>query len=126
MRIALIALFIFLIASSASAARIIYPEDLPKFENFNEEDFKVVQKVVGAGHQSWRFDPVYYAKFFLNFYYLNLGPNEREGLPSELILNSGAAVVKVIYAERYHTIYLHKAFPICRDSIWIIDMMVIE
>lgn len=104
----------------------VYPKDLPNFENFDERGLEIIQKEVDKGHQPWRSWADYYAKFFMNFYYPTLSPNDRENLPAELQLEGKQAVVKVFYDDKEHTIYLHKAFPSNPESIWIVEKMKIE
>jgi|GEM_PF-959311 len=108
------------------ADETIYPKDLPRFENFNERELEIIQKEVDEGHQPWRSWADYYAKFFMNFYYPTLSPTDRENLPAELRLEGKQAVVKVSYANKEHTIYLHKAFPSNPESIWIVEKMKIK
>lgn len=126
MKILLTFLIVFFLTSPVIAEEAIYPKDLPKFENFNEEGLEIIQKEVDDGHQPWRSDPEYYAKFFMNFYYPALDPNEREKLPAELKLENNRAIVKIIYNNKVHTVYLHKAFPSNPESIWVVEKMIIK
>lgn len=104
----------------------IYPKDLPNFENFDERELEIIQKEVDEGHQPWRSWADYYAEFFMNFYYPKLNPNEREELPAELKLENNQAIVKIIYNNKVHVVYLHKAFPSNPESIWVVEKMAIE
>ena len=85
-----------------------------------------IQKMVDEGHQPWRFDPEYYAKHFMNSYYPNLDPNEREKLPASLELKGHSAIVKIVYEGKEHVVYLQKAFPSNPESIWIVEKMAIR
>jgi hypothetical protein len=105
----------------------IYPKDLPKFENFDEKGLVFIQKdFVDEGHQPWRSDPAYYAKFFMNFYYPTLSPNDRENLPAELQLQGNLAIVKIFYNGKEHIVYLRKVFPSNPESIWVVEKMIIN
>ena len=118
-------LILFFRAASVSADQIVYPADIPNAEHFDDDGLVSIQKMVDEGHQPWRFDPEYYAKHFMNSYYPNLDPNEREKLPASLELKGHSAIVKIVYEGKEHTVYLHKAFPLNPESIWIVDKMAI-
>ena len=89
-------LVILLFADSAYTAETVYPKDLTKFENFDERGLEITQKdFVSKGHQPWRFDPVYYARFFMNFLYPKLDPNERDLLSAEYVLEGKNIALKL-------------------------------
>lgn len=126
MKFLLILLTVFFLTSLAIADEVVYPKDLPNFENFDERGLEIIQKEVDEGHQPWRSWPVYYAKFFMNFYYPDLDPNEREELPDEFTVEGNKIIVKVVYNDKKHIISLYKAFPSNPESIWIVEKMVIK
>ncbi|MBU4509724.1 hypothetical protein KJ830_01620, partial [bacterium] len=97
------------------------------FENFDERGLEIIQKqFVDEGHQPWRSDPTYYAKFFMNFYHPELDPNKREQLPAELTVEGNSTIVKVVYNDREHTVYLSKVFIDNPESIWVVEKMVVK
>lgn len=127
MKISLTVLAIFFLTSFAIAEEVIYPKGLSKFENFDNRGLEIIQKqFVDEGHQPWRSDPAYYAKFFMNFYYHDLNPNEREALPEELTLEGNEARVRVVYNDKEHTVYLSKVFIDNPESIWVVEKMVVK
>lgn len=127
MNILLGVLFIFFLTCPAFADNTIYPKDLPRFEYFDERGLEIIQKqFVDEGHQPWRSDPAYYAKFFMNFYHPELDPNKREQLPAELTVEGNSTIVKVVYNDREHTVYLSKVFIDNPESIWVVEKMVVK
>lgn len=121
MKFLLFLLTIFFLTSTAIAEETIYPKDLPKVENFDERGLEIIQKqFVDEGHQPWRSYPTYYAKFFMNFYYPDLDPNEREKLPAKLTLENigdNRTAGEIVYDTK-------KFIPDPHDSEW--DKMPVE
>lgn len=102
----------------------INPKDIPGWENFTPMQAIIIQKEhLDKGHQSWRADPVQYSDLFMWAQYLK--PNLKYsyyGLESK----HSNAIVKIIYNDKQHVIYLHKVFPSNPKSMWIIDKVTIS
>ena len=110
----------------ALAQQVVSPKSVPKFEIYSEKELRLIQQMVDEGKQKWRTDPVNYAKFFMNFYYPDLRPFERDRLNTQMFPKKGRAIVQVFYCGKIHTIYLNKVYPTYPDSIWIIDKMILN
>lgn len=93
----LILIFLFTATLCYAKAIIINSKDVHNFEHFTPRELKIIQKDVNEGHQPWRIDPVYYAKHFMNSYYPNLDPNDRERLPADLIIKNRKTSVKIAF-----------------------------
>ena len=121
-----IVFFLFTVSLCYANAIEVKPKDVPNCENFTERELKIIQKeYVDEGHQPWRSDPVEYAKLFMKCYYPKLDANEMETVPAKIMLKGNNAIVKITYHNKKHTIYLHKAFPSNKESIWVIEKMTI-
>ncbi len=116
----------FIISPAIAKTIEIRPKDVPNCENFTPRELKLMQKDVDEGHQPWRSDPVTYAKLFMENYYPKLDPNKMETMPAKTALNGNNAIVKIIHNNKEHVTYLHKAFPSNKESIWIVDKMIIK
>lgn len=115
-----------LAVSSAVAQQVVSPKNVQSFEIYSEKELRLIQQMVDEGRQRWRTDPVNYAKFFLNFYYPNMRPFERDRLNTTVTPKKGKAIVQAFYCGRIHTIYLNKVYPTHPDSIWVIDKMLLD
>lgn len=102
----------------------VKPKDISDWENFTPRELKIIQKDVNEGHQPWRSDPVAYAKLFMKCRYPKLDVNKMETVPAKVMLKYNNATVKIIYNNKEHIIFLHKAFPSNPESIWVIEKMV--
>lgn len=117
---------IFSVSGSVHARQVVRPDRVPSFRSYEERELRLVQQMVDEGKQRWRTDPDSFARFFLNFYYPDLRPFERDRLNAKVYPKKGRSIVQVFYKGKAHTIYLKKVYPTYPDSIWVVDKMVID
>lgn len=125
----ILAVFAILLAAQtvlAQAQEIVYPKSVSKFECYQERELRLIQQMVDEGQQKWRTDPEFYARFFMNFYYPEMRPFERDRLNTKSFPKKGRAMVQVFYNGKIHSIYMTKVYPTYPESIWVIDKMVID
>ena len=122
----LLCMILVMLPASVLAREVVRPENVAKFERFEERELRLIQQMVDEGKQRWRSNPDAFARFFLNFYYPDMRPFERDRLNVKVFPKKGRAIVQLFYRGKIHTIHITKVYPTYPDSVWVVKKMIVE